>query len=202
VASKTDSAAGSPISAAQFAWGLSNGITVLAISGVFWLGLAAWTINPGAFLVALLPILAIGGFLIRGGVKVRQRFPGFSPRSLRTAPKGSPTRRMIAGFYAVTAAQWLSIVLIGGICSALHRSDLIWPLVGLVISIHFLPLGWLFGVRAYYVLSAVGTLICLISLLGFTGASRLAVAGLALGLVMIAGAAYLITKAGSLVTST
>jgi hypothetical protein len=96
----------------------------------------------------------------------------------------------------------LSIVLIGGICSALGRSDLIWPLIGLVISVHFLPLGWLFGVRVYYVLSATGTLISLIAILGFTAGARLLATGLALGLVMIGGATYLVIKADSLVTST
>jgi hypothetical protein len=183
----------------QFAWGLSNGVNVLAISGVFWLSLAAWAIGFGALLVALPPILLVGGLLIKGSVRLRRRFPGFSPRSLRGAPKGSPTRRIIIGFYAVTAAQWMSIVLVGGICSALNRTDLIWPLIGLVVSLHFLPLGWLFGVRPYYVLAVVGTAITLVSILGLTDGFRLVVVGLGLGLVMFAGAAYLLAKAETLV---
>jgi hypothetical protein len=183
----------------QFAWGLSNGVNVLAISGAFWLSLAAWAIGVGALLVALPPILLVGGLLLRGSVRLRRRFPGFSPRSLRGAPKGSPTRRIIIGFYAVTAAQWMSIVLVGGICSALNRTDLIWPLIGLVVSLHFLPLGWLFGVRPYYLLAIVGTVITLVSILGLTDGLRLVAVGLGLGLLMIAGAAYLLAKAETLV---
>jgi hypothetical protein len=60
----------------QFAWGLSNGVNVLAISGIFWLSLAAWAIGLGALLVALPPILLVGGLLIKGSVRLRRRFPG------------------------------------------------------------------------------------------------------------------------------
>ncbi len=197
-----DSTPHPPVSAQQFAWGLANGITVLAISGMFWFGLAAWTISLTAFLLVILPVVAIGAFLIRGGIMVRRRFPGFSPRSLRTAPKGSPTRRILVGFYAITGAQWLSIVVIGAVCSAAHRPDLIWPLIGLVISVHFLPLGWLFGVRAYYVLGATGTLISLAAILALSGGTRVVAGSMALGLVTVAGAIYLISKANSLITST
>ncbi len=191
----------SAVSAQQFAWGLANGITVLAISGMFWFGLAAWTINMVAFLLAMLPIVAIGALLLRGGIRVRRRFPRFSPRSLRTAPKGSPTRRILVGFYAVTGAQWLSIVLVGAVCSAANRPDLIWPLIGLVVSVHFLPLGWLFGVRAYYVLGGTGTVIALVAILALSGGTRVVAGSVALGLVTTASAFYLISKADSLVTS-
>jgi hypothetical protein len=104
-------------------------------------------------------------------------------------------------FYVVTAAQWISIVLVGGICSALHRPDLIWPLVGMIISLHFLPLGRLFGVRAYYLLGIVGTIITVFSILELTDGLRLITVGFGLGVLTIGGAAYLIANAGSLVSA-
>ena len=187
------------VSRDQFAWGLSNGITVLTISGVFWLSLGASATSFGGLFVALPPILLVGGILIWANVRLRRRFPKFTPRNLREAPKGSQTRKIILGFYAVTAAQWLSIVVVGGICTALNRSDLIWPLIGLVISLHFLPLGWLFGVRPYYLLAVIGTVITLVSIVGFADGLRLVAVGLGLGLLMIASATYLVANADSLV---
>jgi hypothetical protein len=69
----------------------------------------------------------------------------------------------------------------------------------LVVSLHFLPLGWLFGVRSYYLLAVMGTVITLVSIVGFTDGLRLVAVGLGLGLLMIAGATYLIANAESLV---
>src|ERR1700674_5816543 len=183
----------------QFAWGLSNGITVLTISGVFWLCLGAWAIGFGVLFVALPPILLAGGILVWANVRLRRRFPKFSPRSLRGAAKGSQTRKIILGFYAVTSAEWLSIVLVGGICSALNRIDLIWPLIGLVVSLHFLPLGRLFGVRPYYLVAVLGAVITVVSIMGFTGELRLVAVGLGMGLLMFGAAAYLVANAESLV---
>lgn len=184
----------------QYAWGLANGVVVLTISGVFWLSLAAWTTGFGVLLITLPLALLVGGVLIRANLRLRRRFPGFSPRSLREAPKGSLTRRIIVSFYVVTAAQWISIVLVGGICSALQRQDLIWPLIGLVISLHFLPLGRLFDVRAYYLLGIVGTVITVFSILALTNGLRLITVGFGLGALMIGGAGYLIANAESLVS--
>ncbi|MGA7911233.1 MAG: hypothetical protein WCC30_06765 [Candidatus Dormiibacterota bacterium] len=185
----------------QFAWGLSNGIAVLAISGVFWLSLAAWAAGFGALVVALPPILIVGGILIKCSVQLRRRFPKFSPRSLRAAPKGSLTRRLTIGIYAVTTAQSVSIIWIGVICSALNRTDLIWPLIGLVISLHFLPLGWLFGVRPYYLLAVVGTIITVVSILSFTDGFRLVAVGLGLGVLTVASAVYLVANGESQIWS-
>jgi hypothetical protein len=185
----------------QYAWGLSNGVTVLTIAGVFWLSLAAWTTGIGILVITLPLALLVAGILIRANRRLRRRFPGFSPRSLREAPKGSLTRRIIVGFYVVTAAQWISIVLVGAICSALHRPDLIWPLVGLIISLHLLPLGRLFGVRAYYVLGIMGTVITVFSILELTDGLRLITVGFGLGVLMIGGAAYLVANGGTLVSA-
>jgi hypothetical protein len=191
----------SQMSREQYAWGLSNGVTVLTISGVFWLNLAAWTTGFAILLITLPIALLVAGILIRANWRLRRRFPGFSPRSLREAPKGSLTRRIIVSFYVVTAAQWISIVLVGGICSALHRPDLIWPLVGLIISLHFLPLGRLFGVRAYYLLGIAGTVITVFSILELTDGLRLITVGFGLGVLMIGGAAYLVANGGTLVSA-
>jgi hypothetical protein len=182
----------------QFIWGLSNGVSVLAVSAAFWLGLAAWTLGPNVLLIAAAPIILFGGLLIWRGIRLRRPAPGFSRANLRNAPRGSSMRRIAIGFNIVRTAQTLSIGLVGLICWTLHRLDLIWPLIGLVISVHFLPLGRIFSVRPYYVLGAVGTVISLISLLAFDGSARTVAVGLGLGLVIGGCAVFLIANSAAL----
>jgi hypothetical protein len=60
----------------------------------------------------------------------------------------------------------------------LHRPDLIWPALGIAVSLHFLPLGQLFRVRRYYVTGIAGTFVCLVGIVAFnTPANALFAAG-------------------------
>jgi hypothetical protein len=186
------------LSREQFMWGLSNGVVVLSISAAFWIGLAAWTLGAAVFLIALVPILLLGGLLIWQGLRIRRLAPGFSRASLRNAPKGSSIRRIGIGFNVVGTMQTVSIGVVGFTCWKLNRTDLVWPLIGLVISLHFLPLGWIFSVRPYYVLGVLGTAVSLASLLGFTANTRPAVVGLGLGLLISGCALYLVANAAAL----
>ena len=182
-------------------WGLSNGVVVLAISAAFWIGLAAWTLGATVLPIAAAPILVLGGLLIWQGLRVRRLAPGFSRASLRNAPKGSSIRRIGIGFNVVGTMQTLSIGVVGFTCWKLNRTDLVWPLIGLVISLHFLPLGWIFNVRPYYVLGVLGTAVSLASLLGFTANTRTAVVALGLGLLIGGCALYLVANAAALADS-
>jgi hypothetical protein len=179
-------------------WGLSNGVIVLAVSAGFWMGLALWTLGRSTLLIGAAPILLFVGLLIWLGFRVRRLAPGFSRASLRAAPKGSSTHRIGVAFNLVGTGQALSVGLVGFICWKLQRFDLIWPLIGLVISLHFLPLGRIFRVRPYYVLGCLGAVVALASILVFSGSSRTVAVGLGLGLLIGSCAAYLVANAASL----
>jgi hypothetical protein len=179
-------------------WGLSNGVTVLSVAGAFWMGLAAWTLGASALLVATVPILLLSGMLIWRGLRLRREAPGFSRATLRGAPKGSSIRKIAVTFQIVGTAQTLGIGLVGLICWILHRTDLIWPLIGLVVSLHFLPLAWLFRVRPYYVVGVFGTGIAITSLLAFKGGAMTVAVGLGIGLLMSGCALYLVANSAAL----
>jgi len=182
----------------QFIWGLSNGVIVLSIAAAFWIGLAAWTLGPSVLLIAAAPILLLSGVLIRSSYRLRRQAPGFSRASLRNAPKGSSIRKIGAGFNIVNTTETVGFGLVGFICWKTNRLDVLWPLIGLVVSLHFLPLGRLFSVRPYYVLGVLGTAVALISIVGFAGSGRTVAVGSGLGLAIGGCAAYLVANAGAL----
>jgi len=48
-----------------------------------------------------------------------------------------------------------------------HRVDLLFPAIGLAVSLHFLPLGALFRVRRYYFTGIVGAILCIVGMIAF-----------------------------------
>ena len=151
-----------------FLWGLGNGVMMMAIAGVFWLGLAIatyangvhWTITAAGTLVQV----AGGGGLVWAAVRLR-RLSGFQASELRRpgGPYAQQNRRVQVWFGATTAAQALLIAGAVFACVRTGTEPLIWPAIALVVSLHFIPLGWLFQVRPYYVTGAAGCTVALVS---------------------------------------
>lgn len=186
------------VSRDQFIWGLSNGTMILTVAAAFWLGLAASAFGVGVLWVSIVPIVIGSGLLLRWSVRFRRKAHGFGRQALRNAAKGSSIRRISTQFQIVSITQASLISLTGFLCWVFHRMDLLWPLIGLVVAIHFLPLGWIFRVRAYYALGLVEAAITIATIWGSTGATRLKTLGLALGLISLASATYLLMNGGRL----
>jgi hypothetical protein len=190
------------VSREQFIFGVADGVTLLSIAAAFWLGLAAWTLGLSVLLIAAAPILLVAGLLIWSGNRLRRLATGISRATFRNAPKGSSIRRIGIRSGIVSTAQTFSVGLVAFIVWTLHRPDLIWPLIGLVISLHFIPLGWIYSVRPYYVLGVLGTAVALASIFGFSGSMRTVAVGVGLGLVIGGCAVYLIANASALADAT
>jgi hypothetical protein len=147
-----------------FLWGLSNGAIVLALAGAFWIGLGVGMV---ARLVhwavpALGTVLQVGGAvaLIRAAVRLRRR-SGFQRSELRrlegtAQAQGRHIRRAMAW---TTVAQTVLSSLAVWICVRARAEHLIWPSIGVVVSLHFAPLARLFHVRTYYAAAAAGMIV-------------------------------------------
>ena len=61
---------------------------------------------------------------------------------------------------------------------------MIWPSIGLIVSVHFAPLARLFHVRAYYTTALAGTIVSLLAFAGLTDILRFAWFGGAMAAVM------------------
>lgn len=199
----------------QFMRGLSDGILVLAIAGVFWFGLAAWSADcarvgalpwangdvPVHYLLwEPWPALMITGWIVYGAICVRRKARGFRYSEIRNASESHRklSRRIVRTFVLVGIGEGALCGLSAYFGVRFHREDLIWPAIGAAVSIHFLPLGSIFRVRPYYVTGVSGAIISCIALLAphalFGASGRWIFAGVGMGATMWVTAAYLILR--------
>jgi hypothetical protein len=173
--------------------GLSRGLVVLTVAAFFWIGLAAWGLRGDPRTLALAPILLAAGATAVGGWRLGRR-----ARTLRSpdtqGSEATSIRRLTFWFRIISLLQTAFIILAGILCSWLERPDLLWPLIGLVVSLHFIPLGRLFRVRPYYATGVLGTVVSAVAILGFSGPEKLVVAGVGLSIVMVGSSAYVLAN--------
>lgn len=95
---------------------------------------------------------------------------------------------------AQTAAVGLGVLC----CVRKKRLDLIWPVIGLVVSLHFAPPGHIFHVRPYYVTAMAGSAVSLAAFIQPTGSYRHELFCSAMALVMWVCAISVIRNANRL----
>ena len=184
----------------QFLWGLSNGVWVLALAGTFWIGLAIGMTAPRVYWVitALSTLVQAGGLvgLIWAGARLRRR-SGFRRTELRTpAFRQNPeTRRIVIRFGWTVCAQAALIGLAVWLCLLAQAETMIWPSIGLVVSVHFSVLGWIFHVRAYHATALAGSLVALAGFATAHDALGVVVLGWGMMFVMWTSAIYLLVSA-------
>lgn len=134
--------------------------------GLWWLasGLAALGPVSGlswAALIAVAAVVAACGLVRRGQT-------------------GLIDRRMFRSCLLMESAG-IVIVLVG--CGVARRPDLIMPMIGTVVGLHFLPLSRAFGDRRFIVAGYLMTGLCLASLL-WPVPMRTAIAGIGAGIIL------------------
>jgi len=148
----------------QFMWGLSNGVLVLTMAGGFWLGIIGSIVHRPEILgpVGILGIV----LLVWGFVCLRRKSAGFSLAEMKygTEEQRSSLRQIRQGFRWVLLVETVLCSVAVGIVEYAHRLDLIWPALGIAVSLHFLPLGRLFRVKRYYFTGLVGMVLCLVAI--------------------------------------
>lgn len=174
-------------------WGLSNGVLVLGIAGDFWIGIIGSVLHSeiiGAIgIIGLVPLL-------QGFLGLRRKSAGFSFREMKsgTEEQRRSLRRIRRGFrWAMLIETGLCAIAVGSV-EYFHRPDLLWPALGIAVSLHFLPLGRLFGVRTYYVTGIAGATVCLIAVAALNTPSNLLFAAICMCVNMWGTAVWLLVR--------
>ena len=183
-----------------FLWGLSNGATVLALGGAFWIGLAIgmvaadvhWAVPAVGTVIQIAATLG----LILLAVRLRRR-SGFRASELRRLEgvAEAQKRHIMRWMRWTFVGQTLLISVLVWMCVRAHAEHLIWASLGLVASIHFAPLGKIFHVRTYYFAAIAGTIV---SVAGFAVSGTpfgVALLGVGMAAIMWASAVHVLANA-------
>jgi len=174
------------------------------MSGAFWFGMAAWPTKLSVFLALLLLNGACFTAIITAAVRLRRKSNGFKLSELTHADESlrRQTRKIVLGFRWVNGVQVVLIWVSMSLCYYLRHAELVWPFIALVVSLHFVPLAWLFRVKAYYMTGIAGAGVSLAVILGLGGSGRLVILGLGMGLVVWMSACYLVWNADDIAYQT
>ena len=188
----------------QFIWGLSNGVVALAISGAFWFGMAAWPTGLPIFIALVVLIATCFAAIIAASIRLRGKSQGFKLSELKLADENlrKQTRKIVLGFRLVNCGQCVLIWLSMALCYYFRHPELVWPFIALIVSLHFVPLAWLFSVGTYYVTGIAGVGVSLAVISGLGGANRLVFLGSGMGMVVWLSAVYLVWKADDIARHT
>jgi hypothetical protein len=183
----------------QFFWGLSNGLIVLAIAGTFWLGMG---FGPhlgevGWVTAALFSVVLYGtcAAILWFAIRLRRR-SGFKRSELKLGDERqqAETRKIMVAFRRIGIVQTVLIGIVVFLCVRLAHEDLIWPSIGFILSLHFIPLGRIFHLRAYSFIGIVGSVISFVALLGIFGPQTMMYLGGSMGLLMWLSAVYIVWR--------
>jgi len=189
----------------QFRWRLSGGVIVLAIAGFFWFGVSFGVITTRfgwvAWGLSTAFQFAMFAAILRAALRLR-RSSGFTRADLKQANEGqrAESRHIAKAFGWTTLAQALLIASAVWWCVRAGRPDLVLLVIGLIVSLHFVPLARVFRVRVYYVTALIGGLISLaaITLTGLNENLRLACFGGGMTAVMWLTAGYILWNVDSI----
>jgi uncharacterized membrane protein YhiD involved in acid resistance len=173
---------------------------VLALAGAFWIGLGVGMAGmQGHWVVSTVgTVVQVGGAvgLIRAARRLRRR-SGFQRSELRQLDGIAETqkRHIIKWFAATTLGETLLSSLLVWTCLRFEAEHLIWASIGVIVSLHFVPLGKIFHVRTYYVTAIAGTIVSGAGFLVSATPDGVAFLGVSMAAVMWLSAAYILLNA-------
>jgi hypothetical protein len=152
--------------------GVASGVLFMAFFGTLWAGIGIGGLQGWGEPWLSVVVLLIGLGLLISGIGLLA-----AARRLPSQPAPADAQgdnRVGLWFGVIFAAEGLLIAIAAVICNAIDRFDLFFPIMAIIVGVHFLPLAALFQVKAYYL---VGMLLCVLALLTFAVPEHISLGG-------------------------
>jgi hypothetical protein len=143
--------------------GVASGVLFMAFFGTLWAGIGIGGLQGWGEPWLSIVVLLVGLGLLIGGIALLIASRHLPNQGAEADAQGD--RRTGIWYGIIFATEGLLIGAASVICNAINRFDLFFPIMAIIVGVHFLPLAALFQVKAYYL---VGALLCILALLTFT----------------------------------
>ncbi len=140
--------------------GVASGMLFMAFFGTLWASIGIGGLRGWGGLWPSIVALLVGIGLLLGGISLL-----LASRRLSNQVEEADARRgrRVGLWFGITfATEGVLIGVASAICNAINRFDLFFPIMALIVGVHFFPLAALFQVKIYYL---VGALLCLLAII-------------------------------------
>ena len=143
--------------------GVASGVFFMAFFSTLWASIGIGGLQGWGELWLLIAVLLVGIGLLIGGISLF-RASRQLPNQVAEADARQWKGRGI-WFGVIFTSEGILIGVASGICNAINRFDLFFPIMALIVGVHFFPLAALFEVKVHYLAGALLCLLAIITLL-------------------------------------
>jgi hypothetical protein len=136
------------------------GVLFMAIFGTLWAVIGAVSLQ-GAGNILLWVCTSIIFVLLLGGSIYLFRISNTLPRQM-SAENNADWKKRRRWFRVIFATEGVAMGIATAICNATNHLDFLFPIIALIVGLHFFPLAPVFRMPSHYV---TGALICLLALI-------------------------------------
>lgn len=142
--------------------GTSLGVIFMALFGTLWAGIGIGGLQGWGSTGLIIVAVFVGILLLSGGISLLVASKQFSQ------PAESDTRRwkrVWIWFGIIFTIEGLAIGAASAICTATNHFNLLFPIMAIIVGLHFIPLASLFRIKTHYVTGSLLTLLAIATLL-------------------------------------
>ncbi|WP_245799180.1 DUF7010 family protein [Virgibacillus siamensis] len=134
--------------------GTASGVMFMAFFGTIWADVGIGGLQELGSIWLLILAVLIGAALFFSGIALIKGSRNLSNTNSRNS------KDVGRWFNIVFAAEFALIIIAAIICNSVGHFDWFFPVMAIIVGVHFFPLAYLFKVRLYYV---TGMLFCLLA---------------------------------------
>lgn len=142
--------------------GTSLGVIFMALFGTLWAGIGIGGLQGWGSTGLVIAAVLMGILLLSGGISLfaaSKRLP--QPAAIDT----HRWKRVWIWFGIIFTVEGIAIGVASAICTATDHFNLLFPIMAIIVGVHFLPLAPLFRTKSHYITGTLQTLLAMVTLL-------------------------------------